>query len=474
MRRTAIVLALLLAVTGNAFAGRVIISNSDKPGTGFNDPTPVEPVGGNPGTTLGEQRLNVFQAAAERWQNLLDTNVDIVVTATFAPIIIATDRCTSTSGILGAARAQLFKNNFKNAPRQDVWYPIALANKFAGEDLAPTVGDIFAQFNAEVDDPTCLGTRDWYYGLDGKHGLDFDLYVVVLHEIAHGLGISGPTSAPGFVDARPSVFDTHTLDVATGLRWDQMTPAQRNTSYLNTANVVWDGAATRAAAARYLTPITTLSVSAPAPVARNFDVGAAVYGPALARASMDGVIVAATDGEASTTDGCQTFTNNVNGKIALVDRGTCDFVIKTRNAQNAGAIGVIIVDNVRADTCTPPGLGATLDTSDIVIPTVGLRASDGDLLKTQLSANVNVAARLRTDAGQLAGTSTEGYPRLYAPCTSQPGSSIHHWDVIASPNLLMEPNISSDLLHGVDITIDQLIDLGWTTPARTGRRVLKR
>ena len=70
MRRTAIVLTLLLAVAGNAFAGRVIISNSDKPGLGFNDPTPVEPVGGNLGTTLGAQRLHVFQAAAERWQNL--------------------------------------------------------------------------------------------------------------------------------------------------------------------------------------------------------------------------------------------------------------------------------------------------------------------------------------------------------------------------------------------------------------------
>src|SRR5689334_17131382 len=38
--------------------------------------------------------------------------------------------------------------------------------------------------------------------------------------------------------------------------------------------------------------------------------------------------------------------NSVSGKIALIDRGTCTFVIKIKNAQLAGAIGVIMVNNV--------------------------------------------------------------------------------------------------------------------------------
>ena len=60
-------LALLLAA-GSVFAGATItIVNKNLPGVGFNDPTPVAPVGGNPGTTLGEQRLLAFQHAAGIW-----------------------------------------------------------------------------------------------------------------------------------------------------------------------------------------------------------------------------------------------------------------------------------------------------------------------------------------------------------------------------------------------------------------------
>ena len=49
------------AVFGSA---TIVIQNTDSPGVGFNDPTSVPPIGGNAGTTLGQQRLNVFQFAA--------------------------------------------------------------------------------------------------------------------------------------------------------------------------------------------------------------------------------------------------------------------------------------------------------------------------------------------------------------------------------------------------------------------------
>jgi hypothetical protein len=78
----------------------------------------------------------------------------------------------------------------------------------------------------------------------------------------------------------------------------------------------------------------------------------------------------------------------------------------------------------------------------------------------------------------MAGESGAGYLRLYAPCTLASGSSVFHWDVTASPNLLMEPAINGDLSHGVDLTLNQLIDMGWTRSADSGppsgRRTLKR
>ena len=67
-------------------ATKITIVNADQPGRGFNDPTPAQPIGGNPGTTLGEQRLNAFRYAAEIWERAIETPVEIQIMATFAPI----------------------------------------------------------------------------------------------------------------------------------------------------------------------------------------------------------------------------------------------------------------------------------------------------------------------------------------------------------------------------------------------------
>src|ERR1043166_9848188 len=70
-----------------AFAqGHIIINNINAPNVGFNDPTPEAPVGGNPGTTLGQQRLNVFNHAAQIWESVLQPKVDVIVNARFVAL----------------------------------------------------------------------------------------------------------------------------------------------------------------------------------------------------------------------------------------------------------------------------------------------------------------------------------------------------------------------------------------------------
>ncbi len=479
MRRTLLLtLAMLTAFNAMAGTGRIIIVNSDGPNQGFNDPTPATPVGGNVGTTRGQQRMNVFLAAAEHWRKVLDTNVDIIADAKF-PVIPG---CTAEEAILGQAAPQAWREGFPNAPQANTWYPIALANKFAGIDLDPTQPDIFVQFNSGLDNATCLGATDWYYGLDGDQGDDVDLYMVVLHELGHGLGVSGAFGDPDFRGGKPSVFDTHVFDRTIGLRWDQMTTAQRQVSMTNTGNLVWDGEKSREAAARVLDLVTTLTVTEPSDVAGNYDIGRADFGADLA-AGMTGRIVRVVDAtnEAgpSANDGCTAFTNAsaIAGNIAFVDRGSCTFVVKARNAQAAGATGMIIADRSASynaenpPTCLPPGMHGE-DAADITIPIVSVGINEANRLRTPLAGETVMQALLRADPSQRAGTSPEGYVRLYAPCTLQQGSSIHHWDIVATPNLLMEPSINSDLLHDVDLTMYMLIDIGWTT--RTGRRFLQR
>ncbi|MEM8931243.1 MAG: PA domain-containing protein [Acidobacteriota bacterium] len=64
------------------------------------------------------------------------------------------------------------------------------------------------------------------------------------------------------------------------------------------------------------------------------------------------------------------------------------------------------------------------------------------------------------------GASVNGNPLLFTPDPVRPGSSVSHWDDRAFPNLLMEPAINPDLpFLGLDITDEQMKDIGWTLTA---------
>jgi extracellular elastinolytic metalloproteinase len=101
----------------------------------------------------------------------------------------------------------------------------------------------------------------------------------------------------------------------------------------------------------------------------------AQFGPALTTTGLIGQIVAAMDGVGTPGDGCEALTTNVSGKIALVDRGTCDFVVKAKNAQAAGAIGLIVANNANTAIFTMGG------TTKIRIPAVMVSLADGATLR---------------------------------------------------------------------------------------------
>ena len=76
----------------------ITVVNLDGPDEGFNDPTMAAPVGGNPGTTIGQQRLIAFQHAANIWVSLITSPVEIRVEAKFDPL-----SCSTNSAVLGSA-----------------------------------------------------------------------------------------------------------------------------------------------------------------------------------------------------------------------------------------------------------------------------------------------------------------------------------------------------------------------------------
>jgi hypothetical protein len=449
-----------------ALAATITVINNDIPGIGFNDATPVAPIGGNTGTSLGQQRLIAYQAAADKWGRTLVSKVPIRIQATWEKLT-----CTTTGAVLGSAGASSAYLNFPHAPVSGHWYGKALANKLSGSELDSTRTDIIARFNVNLGGTGCLDGVFFYLGLDNNHGTNVDFMTVLLHELGHGLGFqtltsgstgaqlgSTPTSS-GF----PSVWDDYLLDTTTGKTWTSMTDAERAASALNARKLVWTGSNAKIAAAKLLSSGSpTLTVTSPVLIAGEYLVGTASFGAALNSPGVSGSVVQVHDLACTTTAPLSPISVPVSGKIALIDRGICLFTEKVKGAQNLGAIGVIIADTVAGSP--PSGLGGTDAT--ITIPAVKISLADANALKLSL-AFLPLAANMRIIPAMHTGADASGRPLMYTPNPYQGGSSVSHWDTSMSPNQLMEPSINADLQHAVkpplDMTTPLLKDIGWTT-----------
>jgi hypothetical protein len=383
--------------------------------------------------------------------------------------------CTATAAVLGSAGATQVFREFAGAPKTGTWYSYALANKLAGIDLGiPPRPQISSNFNSNLGTPGCLEASGWYYGLDSNEPANrIDFVAVLQHELAHGLGFqtftSGSTGAQlvGF----PSIWDHYLLGATTGLLWKDMTDAQRAASAISVDKLVWTGANVNAGAAITLRPgVPGVGISGPASGPLNgstLAAGEASFGAALTPVGLLGEVmpvVTPTGGGSA----CGPLTVNdaraVNGRIALVDRGVCGFVVKVKNAQNAGAIAVLLANNAAGAAPAPGGTDPT-----ITIPAVGITLADGNALKSQLRTRSRTAsgvyARIGVYGTDLAGTDSLGRVKMFAPNPFQSGSSVSHFDTTATRNLLMEPSINGDLtqsvLRPIDLTSPLFQDIGW-------------
>ncbi len=141
-----------------------------------------------------------------------------------------------------------------------------------------------------------------------------------------------------------------------------------------------DNPRSETACSTFSPPRGVVTVDSPASIAADYPAQSAAFGPPLSTTGVSGSVIATSPANA-----CTTITNaaDVAGKIALVDRGTCTFVVKVKNAQNAGAVAVIVANNAPAGL---PGMGGTDAT--ITIPSVGITQSDGNTIKAQLAGGV--------------------------------------------------------------------------------------
>jgi hypothetical protein len=465
LRLSRLLLSLLATapLLGAAAAGAVTLRviPADEPGEGFNDPTPVAPVGGNPGTTLGEQRRIAVQFAADLWSATLEGPEEIRMRASFDPL----PPCFPTGGTVAFAEPRKVYANFPGARLRDVWYPAALADRLAGTDLDPGEPEIVAQLNSELGTPGCLAGAHWYYGLDNRHGRSADLVTTMLHELGHGLGLNGFTSVVTGENLAglPDIYSVLTYDLSARKAWNEMTDAERVASATNTWQLVWSGPETTAAVPRFLQRGTpALTVLEPAAIAGAYALAGAEFGPPLAAPGVTAPVARALDAadEAgpSATDACSPLSRRLDRRIALVDRGTCPFTVKARHAQEAGAVAVVAVDD---GPDSPPRFPLAGEDPAIAIPVVRISRADGRRLQAALGQGRKVVATVGINPRLYTGASLGGQVLLSAPYPVFEGSSVSHWDDAATPDLLLEPLLTAGMSHRVDLTLPALHDLGW-------------
>ena len=145
----------------------------------------------------------------------------------------------------------------------------------------------------------------------------------------------------------------------------------------------------------YTIPGAKLKMNSPATIAGEYLYTITIdFGGALDTA-VTGAFVLAVDATAPTDDACSALTNKaaMGGKIAILRRGVCSFDDKVKRAENAGAIGVIVINNAASGTISMGGdglgFGDELDELNITIPSAMVSLADGNAIVAELGNGVN-------------------------------------------------------------------------------------
>ena len=227
---TTLLLGMLAPVPAPAL--EIVIVVQDNPGEGFNDPTPFNPVGGNPATTLGEARLNAVQYAANILGQYLRGTVPVVVNANFDKFV-GPDAPIWSAGEVGV---------------QGI-YVDALANNLNGADGSPGADAAL----------TVNGNLNWYLGLDGNVGPNqHDLVSGAISMLMSGLGFgtnadveTGALSGDSYTALLAYYNLSNNTDMPGGLTLLSLLPSdtERATAFASPGELVFTGPITAAAIA---------------------------------------------------------------------------------------------------------------------------------------------------------------------------------------------------------------------------------
>ena len=151
---------------------------------------------------------------------------------------------------------------------------------------------------------------------------------------------------------------------------------------------------------------SNITINSPAGIAGNYQSFPTTAFGSTISATLTADLILANDPTGVPTEACNAFGATVTGKIAVIRRGDCTFVSKVKNAQNSGAIGVIMMNNVDG---APVAMGGS--DSSITIPSVMISKADGDILEAALNAGT-VNGSLNPATGTFTGNLVPGIQHI--------------------------------------------------------------
>ncbi len=170
-----------------------------------------------------------------------------------------------------------------------------------------------------------------------------------------------------------------------GLGADSLRAEAQDSSGTNNANMRTPADGQRPVMQMYVfraaNGISEARVTSPATLAKAYTPGVATFGPTTF--NVTGELALVNDGVGTPGDGCEApFAAGTSGKIAVIDRGggTCTIPQRVANAAAAGAIGVLVVNNV---TGTAPSLTGTA--TGATLPVLSVTLADGTAMKSALA-----------------------------------------------------------------------------------------
>ena len=151
---------------------------------------------------------------------------------------------------------------------------------------------------------------------------------------------------------------------------------------------------------------SNITINSPAGIAGDYiSVPTTSFGPTITSV-ITADLVLANDSSGEPTEGCDVFGADATGKIALIRRGSCNFTVKVKNAQNAGAVGAIVMNNIDGSAISMGG-----DDASITIPAVMISKSDGDLIEAAVNSGT-VNASLNPATGTFTGNLVPGIQHI--------------------------------------------------------------